>query len=147
MWNHPRTPQVAVSDRAATSLLLACTALSMIGCGSGHLPELGTVSGNVTLDGKPLAGATVQFTPGLGRVSRGRTGPNGSYQLRYIGNEKGALLGEHRVTITTSWDEEDPAKGITHHPERLPPKYHLESELTRTVEAGHNKFDFATTSK
>ncbi|MEX2169163.1 MAG: carboxypeptidase-like regulatory domain-containing protein [Pirellulales bacterium] len=130
------------------SLVLACAALSMIGCGSGHLPELGTVSGIVTLDGQPLEGATVQFTPSLGRVSRARTGSDGAYELRYVGSERGALLGEHKVMIITSWMDEDPATGrITNHPEKLPPKYHAESELKRTVEAGDNRFDFATTSK
>ncbi len=119
----------------------------MIGCGSSG-PELGTVSGIVTLDGKPLQGATVQFTPGLGRVSRGRTRADGTYELRYVGNEKGALLGEHKVMITSRWEEEDPVTGrFTEHPERLPPKYHVKSDLKQTVEAGHNKFDFATTSK
>ncbi len=148
MWIHPWTAQIAVSHRVATSLLIACTALSMIGCGSGRLPELGAVSGIVTLDGEPLEGATVQFTPGLGRVSRGRTGSDGVYELRYDRNEKGALLGEHKVMITTRWMDEDPKTGrFTHYPEKLPPKYNAESELKRTVEPGHNKFDFATTTK
>lgn len=152
MWIHPRTQQVAVSHRVTTrvakSLLLACTALSWIGCGSSQLPKLGTVSGIVTLDDKPLEGATVQFTPGLGRVSRGRTGPDGAYELGYVGNERGALLGEHKVTITSRWEDENMATGrITEHPEKLPRKYHMESDLKRTVEAGHNTFDFATTSK
>lgn len=148
MWIHPRTLQIAVSHRVATLLLFAGAALSISGCGSSHLPKLGTVSGTVTLDGQPLEGATITFIPGLGRVSRGRSGPDGVYELYYIGNEKGALLGEHRVMIVTSWMDEDLTTGrFTHYPERLPPKYHAESELKRTVEAGHNKFDFATTSK
>ncbi|MCI0333903.1 MAG: hypothetical protein L0228_11850 [Planctomycetes bacterium] len=146
MSTHPWTHPIAVSQRVATALLLACTALAMIGCGSSG-PELGTVSGIVTLDGKPLEGATVQFAPSLGRLSRGRTGADGKYQLSYVGSEMGALLGEHKVTITSAWEEEDPLKGITHHPERLPPRYHTKSDLKRTVEAGHNTFDFATESK
>jgi len=152
MWIHAGTQPIAASHRVAIrvakSLVLASTTLSMVGCGSSHLPELGTVSGIVTLDGQPLEGATVYFISGLGRVSRGRSGPNGAYELYYIGNEKGALLGEHRVMIITSWMDEDLTTGrFTHYPERLPPKYHAESELTKTVEAGHNTFDFATTSK
>ncbi len=63
---------------------------------------MGRVHGRVTLDGKPLAGATVLFTPvvrGL-RHSDGITNENGEYILKYIREEKGATVGKNSVRIT-----------------------------------------------
>lgn len=52
--------------------VLTAVVLFAGGCGSGvALPELGTVSGVVTLDGKPLPGVTVKFVPANGRTSSG----------------------------------------------------------------------------
>lgn len=133
--------------RPATWIALGLTVFAALGCGRNG-PELGTVSGIVTLDGKPLPGAVVMFTPALGRVSRGRTDPNGAYELRFAGDVKGAVLGEHRVTISTRWMDEDRTTGkMTQIPEVLPPKYNSQTTLTQTVVAGHNKCDFQTTSK
>ena len=105
------------------------------GCSTrGDRPELGPVEGTVTLDGQPLAGATVIFHPDKGKISMAKTDDNGHYELVYLRDIKGAKLGHHRVEITT-WTEQTRR-------ERLPPRYHSHTELEAEVGERKNRFDF-----
>jgi len=125
-----------------------------IGCGGGaETPPLGTVSGTVTLDGKPLPDATVRFKPETGRESIATTNADGQYSLRYTMEADGALVGQHRVEISTATEGHNESGGpddegtwVEGKPESLPPKYNAESELTATVEEGTNNIDFDLTS-
>ncbi len=119
-------------------LVLAAAALMWSGCGRGDRPNLGKVRGIVTLDGKPLAGASVHFDPGTVRGSTGITGPDGGYELVYIRDTMGAAVGEHTVRIRTQTETT---------PEVLPPRYHAQSTLTATVTAGRNEINFPLTSQ
>lgn len=67
------------------------------GCGSGY--SLGTVTGTVTLDGKPLPQATVTFSRGKGRTSVGTTDEQGRYKLLYTVNQQGAEPGLTRFLL------------------------------------------------
>ncbi len=75
----------------------------LVGCGA---PKVVPVSGRVTLDGKPLPNASVEFLPlvdGIKTVapgSVGETGPDGTYSLYVAGTgERGAVVGHHPVAI------------------------------------------------
>jgi hypothetical protein len=62
------------------------------------------VNGVVTLNGKPVEGATVTFyiAGGVeqeGRPATGRTDGSGAFRLNTMGNEDGALPGEYKVVI------------------------------------------------
>ena len=71
-----------------TWLLLFTVAL--IGCQSSDQPPLSKVSGVVTLDGKPLDGVAIQFSPvGGGRPSIGMTDANGSKALGPVPRRNG----------------------------------------------------------
>ena len=131
--------------------LVVCIAaiLALSGCG-GQQFDTGTVSGTVTLDGQPLANASVQFTPtGVQNFdtpapgSYGRTNANGEYSLKVITTDaEGALVGMHRVSITLDEEEsEDPEKMdlIDDSGNRIPAKYNSQSQLTYEVKAGENK--------
>ena len=103
-------------------------------------PPLGRVTGQVTLDRKPLAGATILFQPikdgepiPKTAASLGRTDRFGNYSLIYVRNVNGAAVGEHRVEIRAPG-----ANGV----ERVPDKYNTKTELTRIVEPGENVFYF-----
>jgi hypothetical protein len=75
---------------------------------------LGHVHGRVTLGGKPLAHAGIAFQPKTnGRESFGTTNANGEYELTYLGQVKGAGLGENSVRITK--------EPTTQRPRRFPP--------------------------
>jgi hypothetical protein len=73
--------------------------LLLIGCGRGDQPELGSVFGIVSLNGKPLTHVEVTFAPEVGRPSYGETNDEGIYELVYLRDVKGAKVGRHAVTI------------------------------------------------
>ncbi len=76
------------------------------GCDTGH-PDVVPVSGRVTWEGEPVAGAQVTFiTPGAPRHGFGVTDAEGRFRLSTFGSEDGALIGTHTVTI--SQPEETP---------------------------------------
>ena len=80
------------------------TVLMMVGCGPSVL-RTEFVEGIVTLDGEPLADATVTFIPlehdGDSRAASGFTDETGRYRLTTDGGrpQGGALAGEYRVTV------------------------------------------------
>jgi len=71
------------------------------GCGpSGPTVETVPVAGTVYLDQKPVAGVTVVFIgEGMKFVGRGKTGPDGKYQLDdgTIPGKRGAMPGMNQV--------------------------------------------------
>ncbi|WP_238388836.1 carboxypeptidase-like regulatory domain-containing protein [Roseimaritima ulvae] len=103
------------------------------------------MSGTVTVDGSPIEGAVVTFQPTGGRPSVGTTDASGQYTLRYSASIDGALIGAHKVVITT---ERATSGGEGSEPlvegrkEILPAKYNEATELTAQVEAGSNTIDF-----
>ncbi|HPM81916.1 MAG TPA: carboxypeptidase-like regulatory domain-containing protein [Candidatus Anammoximicrobium sp.] len=128
-------------------ILAAFTLLLAAGCGRGP-DDLGRVSGKVTLDGQPLANATVVFSPKTAASqSVAVTDANGEYSLLYSSDVHGAQPGEHRVAIS-SFTEGDPDGDppVARVAERVPYKYNLRSELSTTVGRGENtvNFDLAT---
>lgn len=126
--------------------LLASTIL--IGCGGGaDLPDMGTVTGTVTLDGQPLPGVQVGFEPeGVteGRPSMGTTDEQGNYELSYNAETKGAIVGMHTVRVTTPQDAPDPTGSFK---DPIPPKFNRASTLKKEVVAGENQIDLELTSK
>src|SRR5436190_481823 len=83
---------------AVTALVLAAT-----GCGGGKIAPV-PVSGVVTLDGKPVEGATVYFyavgDDKDGRPAFGTTDKVGAFRLSTLGNEDGALPRQYKVVVT-----------------------------------------------
>jgi hypothetical protein len=76
----------------------------LAGCNSGG-PALTPVSGTVTLDKKPFAGAQVRFLPQgdtLGHGGAGSTDADGKYEIiaHRSNNRKGLLPGEYKVIVT-----------------------------------------------
>lgn len=125
-------------------LVTVCGIVSLAvlaGCGgeTEALPELGTVTGKVTLDNQPLSDAMIFFEPSKGAMSSGSTDAQGEYVLHFNAETPGAVLGTHTVRISKPDGEAGP--------EILPTKYNMESELTAEVTAGDNPIDFQLTSK
>ncbi len=147
------------------AVLLGVTCLVVCGC--GDLSGLGTVTGQVTMDGQPLANVMVTFIPtGGGNASTGVTDASGNYQLVHPAG-RGAELGTHTVRVTTvqaeartmtdvSSDSEEymqmQAGGEDYEQlsrsveEKIPSRYNTQSELTHEVTAGANVIDLALTS-
>ncbi len=103
-----------------------------VGCwGKGNV---GQVTGTVKLDGQPLEGALVTFSPTKegGSSALGKTDSSGAYTLSYSPGVRGAEIGENRVTIST----------LTSGTEKVPMEYNTQSKLKADVKAGPNKFDW-----
>lgn len=146
---------------------VACCLVAMlvVGCGPKG-PELASVTGKVTLDGTPVTNGLVTFVPvGGGRPATGKTDANGQYTLVGV-DGKGALLGQHRVTVTTvkeaaavtemRSDSPEYAKQAMPDPsdydtakvvEPIPARYNANSELTFEVKAGSNVIDLELKSQ
>jgi hypothetical protein len=120
-------------------VLCACAIWTMTGCGRSDLPELGSVTGTVTLQGKPLADAIVTFSPENGRPSKGTTDDSGRYELIYTQDAKGAMIGTHRVQITMiQTPEEDDLPEGAPAPNALPPEA-TDNSITKEVASGANE--------
>ena len=128
---------------AAICLMPALCCLLVAGCG-GSGRELGKVKGTVTLGGQPLEGAEVTFQPTAKGTapSAGTTDADGRYELMYTFDTKGAVPGEHVVTITTGGTFFDDQGIEVERPERVPAKYNTQTVLRETVKPGSNKIDF-----
>lgn len=88
--------------RIKTCLSLFALAACAYGCsGSGIDVDLAPVSGVITMDGQPLENAIVIFSPEKGNPSSGKTDAKGYYELVYVGDAKGAIVGPHKVRIST----------------------------------------------
>lgn len=83
-----------------SSLAILLGLLHVAGCGPTR-PTMYPVSGVVTLDGKPLAGASVALVPiAEGMLAVGTTQPDGSFQMQTFENNDGARPGKYRVTVS-----------------------------------------------
>jgi hypothetical protein len=127
----------------------ACLMFLMAGCGKGtspDRPDLANVTGIVTLDGQPLSEAVVTFQPADRHPSIGRTDSEGRYELYYMPDTQGGVIGPNQVMVTTRQDGEDgdPASNI---PERIPAQYNAQTTLSADVVKGRNEFNFDLTSK
>lgn len=145
---------------------------TVLGCGGdkpiGGPENLVPVEGTVSLDGKPIANASIVFTPkGSGGASTGYTDSSGHYELFYGASATGAIPGEHTVMIEigegeeptvpedvdTSGMSEDEVTKLMDKLMReavtsLPKKYSDGSApLTATVSEGGDPIDFALTSE
>jgi hypothetical protein len=138
--------------------LLVVALVSTPGCGA-TAAKVVPVSGVVTFDGKPLANATVLFSPvakageiNAGDGSAGKTNEQGEYTLTTSRGVPGAQVGKHRVSISVlsqagSSDQRPPAGGWPA-PIKVPARYNTESQLTFDVPAaGTTAANFDLTTK
>jgi hypothetical protein len=122
-------------------LLIAGICVLMLGC-SGKGYRAAPVSGNVTLDGAPLADATVLFEP-VGRTNPGPpatavTDAGGDFTLAISEDKPGAVVGKNRVRISTRKIESDAASDTTKEvaEERVPERYNTKTDLEFEVPSG-----------
>ncbi|MFV1968170.1 MAG: carboxypeptidase regulatory-like domain-containing protein [Pirellulaceae bacterium] len=121
-------------------VVLVTTLGSSIGCSKhgADMPELGTVRGAITLDGKPLDGVSIYFKPDVGRQSIAKADADGNYEAYYLIDEPGVKVGPCSVTVEWAPDDSGPA---------IPAKYGYKSELTFDVKSGENTFDIEMKSE
>ena len=125
-------------------IVLAVILLAAAGCGGG--PEVVPVSGVITLDNEPLAGARINTqpigtvdNPNPGQGSFGETDNEGRYTLELASDgQDGAIVGEHRVTIVPKEDafSPDPTDDRYRPMSRPWPRRFTDNSLRITVPAG-----------
>jgi len=121
------------------------------GCGPLR-PALLPAEGVVTLDGKPLANASLVFQPKAGgRPASGRTDASGRFKMGTYTPQDGVLPGEHTVTITAIESIGPPPAPGSQPKVRwvTPTRYSRadESGLSATVAAGSKTFTFNLSSE
>ncbi len=126
-------------------LTILTMTLTVAGCSSSapDMPKLGKVRGTVTLDGNPLANASVAFASANGQVAMGTTDSAGRYELTFKDADKGAELGPNKVSITTILD----APPAPNYKDPIPEKYNTNSQLSVDVQPGDNTHDFSLESR
>jgi len=140
--------------------VVACVVAAFTGSGCSNnpanYPEVASVVGTVTLDGKPLEGASITFAPQSGRSSSGVTDSSGRYSLNYTGSIRGATKSEQvmdkatnlmlqdaglPLTTGTNDTENEPLKPVMKN--AVGPQYSgPESILTAEVEPHKNEINF-----
>ena len=152
-------------SRAFSGCLMLAFAISS-GCESKPKADYGalglvSVSGRVTLDGRPLAKAVITFDDAQdGTFSYGQTDSGGNYKLRLDSDMMGVKPGKKIVRISTtrkilglnsseaggeSNSEGGAAKSETAK-ELVPDKYYKKSELTADVSTSNKSFNFELNS-
>lgn len=126
----PRAAGVAAAVVGVIGVIVACVA----GCG----PRIATVTGVVSVNGRPQEGLKLVFEPRepQGRRAMGTTGADGRYTLgrQGLGNNQGAVTGRYTVRVYANPDSEDAPK--------IPPRYNTETTLAFEVQPGRaNSFD------
>ncbi len=129
--------------------------LIFVGCNSGpELPPTVAAEGVVTLDGTPVADATVVFIADVGTYNgTGVTGKDGKFAMKAFDQKSGVVVGSYKVEINKTIIEAAGGKegesnvNIKH---GLPMKYatFTSSGLTYTaIEGGDKNIKFELKSK
>lgn len=131
-------------------LIASCLLWTVLpGCG-GNDVELVPVSGTVTLDGKPLEGATVTFQPISDEreapTSFGKTDEQGHFTLTTAGDETGAIVGKHLVKITKSEEGDELDDSVQKLEDPVPAEYRESGKEFTVPDGGTDAADFAMTS-
>jgi hypothetical protein len=131
------------------NMFLIAALAGLPGCGDGGRA---TVSGNVTVDGKPLESGAINFLPT--GATKGPSAGATIFEGRYlISAEKGVQIGENLVQIrgvgkTGKMVANPMGPGqIEEWTEHVPEKYNKRTTLSRSIKAGANELDFDLTSK
>ncbi len=143
-------------------MICLATAAVIMGCGSGGaISGTAPVTGKVTYNGQPVAGASIGFYSNAtdGRVAVATSGSDGSYELMTL-DTKGALPGNYSVTVKkteippelTKEVSMEEAAATANNPlpqpkELLPVKYGTPAQtpLKFEVKAGSNTIDLPLT--
>lgn len=107
-----------------------------VGCGGSDQLETATVTGTVTLDGKPVQGGHVSFIPQRGRAGNGLIDTSGSFALTTYSPGDGATVGPHKVAVFVT--DGKPSGGDIDTVSLAPVRYQSAetSGLTAEVKAG-----------
>lgn len=123
-------PDARLRARSCSLAILAAAALLVAGCS----PRIESVSGTVSLNGKPQGGIKLLFEPksAKGKRAMAVTGPDGRFSLHRqgMGNRAGAIVGDYVVRVYAA-DVDDPDAAPV-----IPERYARGSALEFEVKPG-----------
>ena len=161
-------PNMKTLNKSSTRFgrLASLPLLALVGCAGAELdyPDTSPVAGVVTLDGQPVADASVVFAPTSHQhTATAKTDEQGRYQLTSFGAVEGAVPGPYGVMIIKTelvyppgtsppsptqgdgdGDDEDDGGPSPKEVSLIPEQYGkiATSGLTATVAEGENEFNF-----
>lgn len=140
----------AADWRCYLGLVLGATAFLSAGCSQTGLP-LGKVSGQVTVDGKPVKEGVILFVPKRGPSASGPI-EQGRYRLTTRSPGDGAVIGQHDVYFSPKPPAGDAISDAPEEPvlrpspkSEFPPSQYTSpesAELMAEVRSGANNLDF-----
>jgi hypothetical protein len=143
---------IVMQPRTRTAFFLAL-GIVISGCGSSG--KTAAVTGRITYKDKPVAKASVSFTPAEGATpaANGITDEDGGFTLSTFGINDGALPGNYRVAVIARGPDRPPRPGemgsgmpgeMMPGEAIIPTKYFARdsSGLTYEVKPGKNQADF-----
>ncbi|MFI4874615.1 MAG: carboxypeptidase-like regulatory domain-containing protein [Blastopirellula sp. JB062] len=134
-------------NRFAATLMVVAAAMTAAGCGNSEFADLSRVTGQVTMDGQPLAGVVVSYYPASGRPVKATTDDQGQYDLVYIRDVRGAEPGQYKVEIKKEFRPKTIEESRMKRASEIPARYNTNSTLTAEVVPGENVIDFELTSQ
>ncbi|UUO08743.1 carboxypeptidase regulatory-like domain-containing protein [Blastopirellula sp. J2-11] len=138
-------------SRCSQCLAIALFGFALAGCGDSNTPPLGDVQGQVTFNDAPVDGCNVVFVPlEGGRSSSAVTDMDGRYVLKFNATSTGALVGEHKVQLTTARDRVVSDEGTLRDAGRkevFPKEYNSETTQIVEVAGSDNTIDFHVVGK
>ena len=96
----------------ATSSLLLCAVVLLLGCGDGR-PKRVPFSGQVLIDNQPLTSGTIMVIPENERPASGQISSDGRFTLGTYADADGVVLGTHRVEIVARENLNNAIKHLT----------------------------------
>ncbi|MDR1052641.1 MAG: carboxypeptidase-like regulatory domain-containing protein [Planctomycetaceae bacterium] len=135
------------------SILFVLVLILISGCGNS---ASGRVSGVVTLDGKVLPNAAINFYPvESGSPAVGMTDSSGRYELAISNSMKGVVPGNYKITISTlrsgqeSYGVDNTSTVISAVPEYIAKKLTdpATTDLFKEVKSGRQEINFNLQSK
>ena len=127
--------------RAVFAAIFSIVLIPLLGCG----PATGTISGTVTVDGKPVENGVISFIP----VEGGKVQPvtvdiqGGKYSAEAVAGPKLVQISAPVVTGRRKEYEGPNAPLVDITEESIPARYNSDSELKFDVQRGANAKDWA----
>lgn len=134
-----------VSRTVGVFLTIALLGAVSVGCQPSNMA---TISGKVTLDGKPIENGTISFIPADGNSSSaGERITNGEYKLTLPpGTKKVEIMASAVVGQRAAYGGQGDSPKVDVMRSIIPERYNVQSELTIEVEAGSGQHDFELVS-